>query len=117
LWEVLPPSTVILLPFRHPDLVARSFGRWGMTREDVLGLWLQLNRLALQAVDTGWFEAVALNFDDRLTMAENLHAVLGSYVDPYSPRLVTTTARTELSRELADLYRELRARARRRPAV
>jgi hypothetical protein len=41
LWaRLLPPETVVLLPFRHPFAVLDSFLRWGMEVEAILGLWL-----------------------------------------------------------------------------
>jgi len=81
--EALPPSSVLLFPFRHPDATLRSLERGGIDREQGLALWIQLNRLALAAVDEGRFVAVVLDFDDRRKLAARLAPLLGPYVDPY----------------------------------
>jgi len=81
--EALPPQSVLLFPFRHPEGTLRSLERLGMEREHGLALWVQLNRLALHAVDEGRFESAVLDFDDRRKLAARLSPLLGPYVDPY----------------------------------
>lgn len=110
--DALPPETVVLFPFRHPEGTLRSLERGGIGREQGLALWLQLNRLALQVADEGSFETVLLDFDDRRQMAERLSALLGPYVDPYELGL-QHHGRGPLPEhpEVRELYGELKARA------
>jgi hypothetical protein len=85
--DALPPSSVLLFPFRHPEATLRSLERGGVEREQGLALWIQLNRLALAAVDEGRFEAAVLDFDDRRKLSARLAPLLGPYVDPYELQL------------------------------
>ncbi len=108
----LPEGTVLLLPFRNPDAVIRSFKRYGLAPDNAASLWLQLNRLALDAVDTSPFEACILDFDDRNQLARAINSVLGAYVETYEPRLVHhPSGALPADPELRSLYAELRRRA------
>lgn len=107
----LPPTTVLLLPFRHPDGVAASLADGGMDPESALPLWLQLNRLALHALDTSPFTACVLDFDDRSALARRLSALLGPFVDTYRPGLHRHRSRGRLPAEAEEVLGELRRRA------
>jgi hypothetical protein len=110
--ELLPERTVVLVPFRHPTSVARSFERYGLGRERALALWLQLNTLALRAATIGPFKSVFLDFDNRELFARALRGVLGSYVDTYQPALRHQGPRAALlTAKVRDVYDELLRRA------
>jgi hypothetical protein len=110
--DVLPRSTVLLVPFRHPEGVAQSYVAAGDTRERALGLWLQLNRLALEAVDAGPFQGVFLDFDDPRQLADRLTEVVGSpLADSYRADLHHHRPDAPVDGELRDLYEELKRRA------
>jgi hypothetical protein len=110
--EALPRSTVLLLPFPHPDGVVDSYVAGGDTRERAEALWLQLNRLALSAIDSGPFEGVVLNFDRPERVSRRLSAVLGVEVpDTYRPELRHHRGSVAPSGELGVVYRELLRRA------
>ena len=110
--DVLPPHTLLLVPFRHPEGTLRSVERAGLGRDQALGLWIQLNRLAIEAVDEGPFDSVFLDFDDRRKLAAQLAPLLGPYLDPYELQL-QHYGRGQLPEdaEVRALYEELCARA------
>jgi len=110
--EALPRSTILALPFRHPDAVVGSYVASGGTRERAEALWLQLNRHALNAIDSGPFEGVVLNFDGPERVSRRLSAVLGVEVpDTYRPELRHHRGSIAPSGELGVLFRELLRRA------
>jgi hypothetical protein len=110
--DALPAQSVLLVPFRHPEGTMRSLEDGGIGREQGLALWIQLNRLALAALDEGRFEAVVLDFDDRRQLASRLAPLLGPYVDPFELRL-RHHARGPLPDhpEVQAIYEELTSRA------
>jgi hypothetical protein len=110
--DALPPESVLLFPFRHPEPTLRSLERGGIGPAHGAALWLQLNRLALEVADEDRFKTVLLDFDDRLQLASRLSALLGPYSDPYELAL-GHHARGPLPDDPAvrRLYEELRARA------
>lgn len=109
----LPEQTVLLVPFRHPEAVARSYLAGGDTRERALGLWLQLNRLALGAIDSGPFQGFVLDFDHPELVARRLPEIIGRpVVDTYRPDLHHHRADEPLAdSEIAEMYSELIRRA------
>jgi hypothetical protein len=108
----LPASTVLLLPFRHPEAVARSYVAVGDTRERALALWLQLNMLALDAIDEGPFEGVVIDFDRPEHVARRLSEIVGYRIaDTYRPDLHHHRGEEPLRGEIGALYAELRRRA------
>jgi hypothetical protein len=108
---LLPRQSVVLVPFRNPHAVVDSFERYGLERQRAGALWLQLNRLALQAAASGPFESVFLDFDDRELFALRLGGVLGPYVETYDPALRHEAPRTaSLQVAFRELYDELRLR-------
>jgi len=110
--DALPRSTILILPFRHPDAVVGSYVAAGDTRERAEALWLQLNRLALNAIDQGPLEGVVLNFDRPELLSRRLPAVLGIEVpETYRPGLRHHRGSIASSGELGVVYRELLWRA------
>ncbi|HEV8601945.1 MAG TPA: glycosyltransferase [Gaiellaceae bacterium] len=110
--EALPAPTVLLLPFRHPEAVAKSYLTPGDTRERALALWLQLNKLALRAIDAGPFKGVLLDFDAPDHLIRQLGRVVGSPLDDvYRPDLHHHRSDDPLDGEIGELYAELRRRA------
>jgi hypothetical protein len=109
--DALPETTVLLLPFRHPDGVAASLADGGMPPESALPLWMQLNRLALDALDSSPFTGVVLDFDDRPALARRLNTLLGPFVDTYRPALHRHRSRGRLPAEAEEVLAELRRRA------
>jgi hypothetical protein len=109
--DALPASTVLLLPFRHPDGVAASLADGGVPPEWALPLWMQLNRLALDAIDSGPFAAIVLDFDDRPALARRLSALIGPFTDTYRHQLHHHRSRGRLPAEAEELWAELRRRA------
>jgi hypothetical protein len=113
-WErVVPSTTYLLLPFRHPRAFAQSYvAGTGDTNERALTLWLSLNRLALQAIDSSGFASLVLDFDQPATFAERLRPILGSVTDTYEGTLHHHRASAPLEGETAALYADLQHRAR-----
>jgi hypothetical protein len=108
----LPRSTVLAVPFRHPEAVVGSYLAAGDTRERAEALWLQLNRLALAAIDAGPFAHVVLDFDRPRHVGARLAEILQApVVDTYRADLHHHQQREALGGELGTVYRELRARA------
>ncbi len=108
----LPEETTILLPFRHPNAVVQSLVAWGNPPELASMLWLQLNRLALDAIDTSPFTALVLDWDDPWGTRRALTELLGEFTDPYDPTLHHHEARdAPMQPAVRDLYAELQSRA------
>jgi hypothetical protein len=113
MWErVLPPTTHLLLPFRHPQAFASSYVTGNNeTSERALTLWTSLNRLAMQAVDSSGFASMVLDFDRPATFARRLQPILGTVTDTYEGALHHHRAHAPLGGETAEVYTELRRRA------
>jgi hypothetical protein len=111
MWQqLLPSTTVLLVPFRHPYAVAESYAAGHDTRERALGLWVSLNRLALHAVDSGGFESLVLDFDRPETFAGQLAPIVGPVADTYDRTIHHHRSNARLYGELAELYAELQRR-------
>jgi hypothetical protein len=113
-WEAaLPRSTVLVLAFRHPRGVSASYEAAGASREWAEGLWLQLNRIALKAIERSPFAHVVIDFDRPHGGVLRLAGVLGRpVVDTYREELHHHRVGGALTGELGIVYRELRRRAR-----
>jgi hypothetical protein len=118
LWQrMLPPTTYLLLPFRHPLAFAQSYvAGTGDTSDRALALWTSLNKLALHAIDSSGFASVVLDFDQPSTIAEALEPILGTVADTYDAGIHHHRSDAPLHGEVAPLYAELRRRAQGRRA-
>jgi hypothetical protein len=113
IWQrVLPPTTYLLFPFRHPFAFARSYvAGTGDTTDRALTLWMSLNRLALHAIDSSGFASLVLDFDRPATFTRRLRPILGPVTDTYEGTLHHHRVDSRLEGEPAELYAELLRRA------
>lgn len=113
IWQrVLPPTTYLLLPFRHPVAFAESYvAGTNETSDRARTLWMSLNRLALHAIDSSGFASLVLDFDQPATIAPRLRPILGTVTDTYEGRIHHYRTDSPLDGEAAALYAELRRRA------